>query len=305
MSSKQFQQEFSKGFPFPAYLFYSSDDFLLYEALSVIKAKYSSDAFNFDVFDVKSPDNSKPVEQIIDILNTLPFLSGRRVIVIENIQKLPKKDIKKLEEYISNPANTSLLIMLYEGTSPKLFDASVVKSIKTIGINVQEKDIPSWIRDMAKRKGIEFTDRAIEYLISYVGTDLGMLYSEIEKFSSWKNDEKIDIDDVKGMVYAGAEYNAFDLVNALNKRDAAEVFRIFENMGKNTESQMLLGALNWQYASLQSKSHNKGECFFGTVFKLLHEADASIKTSHSCVMEDLLVKLIWAYCNMPIIRKHG
>jgi DNA polymerase III delta subunit len=134
-------------------------------------------------------------------------------------------------------------------------------------------------------------DRAIEYLISCVGTDLWMLYSEIEKFSSW-NAVKIDIDDVKGMVYAGAEYNAFDLVKALKKRDAADVFRIFENMGKNTESQMLLGALNWQYASLRDGSHYKDRNFFRKVFKLLHEADASIKTSHSYVMEDLLVKLL-------------
>lgn len=291
MSIKQFYEELSKEFPSPAYLLYSSDDFLLYETLSSIKNKYQSNAFNFDIFDVKSPDNSKPMEQIIDILNTLPFLSGRRVVVIENTQKLIKKDIKKLEEYLTNPANTSLLIMLFEGASPKLFDASVVKNIKTIGLNVQEKDIPSWIRDTAKKRGIELTDRAIEYLIVCVGTNMGMLYSEIEKLSSW-NADKIDIDDVKGIVYTGAEYSAFDLINALTKREAAEVFRIFENMGKNTESQMLLGALNWQYANLQGKSHHKDERFFRTVFNLLHEADASIKTSHPYVMEDLLVKLL-------------
>ncbi len=290
MSIRQFQQELSKGFPSPAYLFYSSDDFMLYEAKTTIKDKHHSDAFNFDVFDVKSPDN-KPMEQIIDILNTMPFLSGRRVVIIENIQKLSKKDIKKLEEYLTNPANTSLLIMLFEGASPRLFDASVIKNIKEISLNVLEKDIPSWIRETAKRKGIEFTDRAIEYLIICVGTDMGMLYSEIEKFSSW-NADKIDIDDVKGMVYAGAEYSAFDLINALKKRDAAEVFRIFESMGKNTESQMLLGALNWQYANIQGKSHHKDEGFFRMVFKLLHEADASIKTSRSYVMEDLFVKLL-------------
>lgn len=294
MNIKQFQQELSKKFPSPAYLFFSSDDFLLYEARTSIKDNYLSDAFNFDVFDANSPEGSKPMEQIIDILNTLPFLSGRRVVVIENTQKLTKKDIKKLDGYLSNPANTSLLIMLYEGTSPKLFDASVLKNIRAIGLNVQEKDIPAWIRDTSKRKGIEFTDRAIEYLISCVGTDMGMLYSEIEKFSSWSTG-KIGIDDIKEMVYAGVEYSAFDLFNALKRKETAEVFRIFENMGKNTESQMLLGALNWQYASLQSRSSgHKDERFYRTVFKLLHKADASLKTSHSYVVEDLLMRLLKA-----------
>lgn len=291
MSIKQFQQEISKGLSSPAYLFYSSDDFLLYEVLSIIKSKHRSDAFNFDIFDIKSQDDSKPVEQIIDILNTMPFLSERRVVVIENIQKLSKKDALKFQGYLLNPADTSVVIMLFSGKSPKLFDQSVVKNLKTIGINLQEKDIPQWIQEKAKKLGMEFTGRAAQYLISIVGTDLGMLYAEIKKFSSC-NTSLIDIDDIKGMVYAGAEYSAFDLINALKKKDKKEVFRIFENIKKNSEMQMLLGALNWQYVNLQSKSHHKDERIFKTIFKLLHEADASVKTSRSYVIEDLLVKLL-------------
>ncbi|MCL5977589.1 MAG: DNA polymerase III subunit delta, partial [Nitrospirae bacterium] len=234
MSIKQFQQELSKELPSPVYLFYSSEDFLLHEALSVIRDRYQgADAFNFDVFDIKSPDDAKPVEQIVDVLNTLPFLSERRVVVIQNIQKMPKKDAKKIEDYISAPSNTSLLVMLFEGTSPKLFDASASKNMKTIGMSVPEKDIPLWIKGRAKGKGVELADKAVEYLINCVGTDLGMLSAEIEKFSSW-NTSRVDMDDIKGMVYAGAEYSAFDLVNALRNKDKKEVFRIFENVNKNT-----------------------------------------------------------------------
>ncbi len=291
MSIKQFQQEFAKELPSPVYLFYSSEDFLLYEALSAIKDRHQGvDAFNFDVFDIKSPDDAKPVEQIVDILNTLPFLSERRFVVIQNIQKIPKKDAKKIEDYIANPSNTSLLVMLFGGTSPKLFDASVAKNLKTIGLNVQEKDIQLWVKGRAQKKGVELTDRAIEYLINCVGTDLGMLSAEIEKFSSW-NTSLIDMDDLKGMVYAGAEYSAFDLVNALRNKNKREVFRIFENVNKNTEPQMLLGALNWQYANLRSRSQGREEKFFNRIFGLLHEADAGIKTSKNYVMEDLLIKL--------------
>ncbi|HAK89792.1 MAG TPA: DNA polymerase III subunit delta [Nitrospiraceae bacterium] len=292
MSIKQFQQELSKELPSPAYLFYSSENFLLHEALSAVKERYQgADAFNFDVFDIKSPDDAKPMEQMVDVLNTLPFLSERRVVVIQNIQKIPKKDVKKIEDYLSAPSNTSLLIMLFEGTSPKLFDASVSKNMKTIGLNVPEKEIPLWITGRAKGKGVELTDRAVEYLINCVGTDLGMLSSEIEKFSSW-NTSRVDMDDIKGMVYAGAEYSAFDLVNALRNKDKKEVFRIFENVSKNSEPQMLLGALNWQYASLRSRTQDREERAFNRVFRLLHEADAGIKTSKSHVMEDLLIKLL-------------
>jgi DNA polymerase-3 subunit delta len=296
MSIKQFDQELSKGLPSPAYLLYSSEDFLLYEALSAIRERVAgdNDAFNFDAFDMKSSDDTKPAEQIIDILNTLPFLSEKRAVVIQNIQKIPKKDIKKIEDYISNPSASSLLVMLFEGSAPKLFDPAL-KNIKTIAVTVPEKDIPLWIKERAKKKGIDITERAIEYLINSAGTDLGMLYSEIEKFSTWNTAGAIDLDDIKGIVYSGAEYSAFDLVNALRAKNAKEVFRIFENVGKNTEPQMLLGALNWQYANLQSRDQSndkKARQRFRRIFCLLHKADADIKTSHSHVMEDLLVKLL-------------
>ncbi len=292
MSMKQFHHELTKGLQAPAYVICSGDDFLLYESLSIIRDKYSdAPAFNFDIFDMNSPDDIKPVEQILDILNTLPFLSDRRLVIIENIQKLSKKDAGKIEGYISNPSPASLLIMLHKGTPQKMFSTQAVKNLKTLTLTVPEKDVGQWIKDRAKRKGVEITDRAIEYLISSVGTDLGMLYAEIKKIS-FLGTKNIDIDEIKNIVYTGAEYSAFDLVNALKNRDKAGVFRIFESARKNIEPQMLLGALNWQYANLRNRYHKKDEKFFWTVFKLLHEADASVKTSHSYVMEDLFVKML-------------
>lgn len=293
MSIKQFQQEISKGLPHRAYLIHSTEDFLLYETLTVIKEKYAgSDAFNFDVFDIKSPDFIATVEQIIDVMNTLPFLAERKTVVMRNIQKLSKKDIKKLEGYIASPSATTLLVMLYEGKAPKLFDVSASRDLKIISVNLQEQDIPLWVKERAKGKGIRFTDKAVEYLICYAGTDPGMLYSEIEKFASWDTSDVIDADDIKGIVYAGAEYDAFDIINALGKRNIKEVFRIFENVNKNTDPQMLLGALNWQYASMYSKSQKKDEGKFRKIFRLLHEADIANKTSCQFVLEDLFVKLL-------------
>ncbi|MCL0071041.1 DNA polymerase III subunit delta [Thermodesulfovibrionales bacterium] len=293
MSIKQFQQERLKGLPSDAYLFYSTEDFLLYEVLSIIKDKHrDSSGFDFDVFDMKSPDDSRSMVQIIDILNTLPFSSGRKVVVIENIQKASKVEIKKLEGYLANPSSRSLLVMLCSGR-PRPFNTTVLKNVKTIALTIYEREIPLWVKDRAERKGISLTDRAVEYLISLAGTDLWMLYSEVEKISSWSAGGTIDIDDIKNTVYAGIEYNAFDLVNALKKRDAKEVFRIFETVNRNTESQMLLGALNWQYTSLATEfSHNKEGRYLEEILGLLHQADVAIKNSHSHVIEELLIKLL-------------
>lgn len=299
MSIKQFQHELSKGLPSAVYLLYSSEDFLLYEALTAVKERRNEgDVFNFDVYDIKSPDDNTPMEHIIDALNTLPFLSGRRTVVIKNIQKIPKADLRKLESYVAVPSPASLLVMLCEGAAPKLFDQAVLRNVQAIALNIPEKDIPVWVKMSAKKRGLALTDQAIEYLINVVGTDLGMLSAEIEKLSLLGTVKTVGKDDIKGMIYSGADYNAFDLVDALKRKNAKEVFGMLENVIRNQDPQMLLGAINYQYSRQYSghaapyESSEKASARSYDIFRLLHEADADIKSSHKFVIESLLFKLL-------------
>jgi DNA polymerase-3 subunit delta len=283
VSIKQFRQEISQGLPAPAYLLTAPDPFVLYEAMSLVRdANQAAESFNMDIFDLKA-DSPRPMEEILDALNTLPFMQARRVVIIRNLQKIAKKDAKRLEAYLKAPAETTLMVMLFEGTGPKIFDPAVMKAMTVITLAVSERELPSWISERAKMKGVDLTPRAVEYLLNAVGTDLGMLSSEIEKLVTSGEKGVVDIDDIRETVYAGAEYTAFDLIDALRKGNSREVFRIFEKLNKTVEPQMLLGALNWHYSRQAAGP---------ATFRRLHEADAAIKRSHSFAIEDLLVRLL-------------
>jgi DNA polymerase-3 subunit delta len=294
VSLKQFQQESEKGFPSPVYFIHSTEAFLLYEALNTVRGLFQDPAlFNFEIIDLASPEEKLPAEKVIDILNTVPFLSSRKTVVLRNVQKWTKKEAQRFGDYLKRPSESSVLVMLCEGAANDVLDSSLMNSVKSIALSVTEREIPAWINEKAGQKGIRFSPAAIEYLITFAGTDLGMLHSEIEKFALGEAGHVLDVDDVKAVVYSGAEYGAFDLTNALARKDAAEVFRIYENLERSMEPQMLLGALNWQYSggargrgpALDRKKLDK-------VFTLLHEADVAVKTSHSHVIEDLLIKLL-------------
>lgn len=268
---------------------------MLYEALTVVRDLYKdSTLFNIDIIDLGSSDEKLPAEKIMDILNTLPFFGSKRIVALRNVNKWTKKEAQKFSEYLQHPSEYAQLVMLFEGAKPDIFDAAVMKNIKSVALNVSEAEIPAWINEKAGQKNIKFTSRAVECLITIAGSDLGMLYSEIEKFSLSHTGRVVDVDDIKGIVYAGAEYDAFDLVNALSGKDSAKVFRIFENIGRTVDPVMLLGALNWQYSSIGSRGSMPGmnREKLKRVYSLLHEADMAVKTSHSHVIEDLLVKLM-------------
>jgi DNA polymerase-3 subunit delta len=292
VSIRQWRQELEKGLAAPAYLLASADPFLLYEALTGLRGRFRDQGdFGFEVLDLASPDERPSVDRILDVLNTLPFLAERKTVVVRNIQKWPKADARAFAEYLKAPSPSTLLVMLCEGNVSDVFTGPDAKLLKTLLLAVTERELPAWIRQKAAERGVAFSDRAVDCLITMAGTDLGMLCAEIEKFSATETGKTIDAEEVKAIVYAGAEYNGFDLVDALKRRDAKSVFRIYEQLGRSVEGPMLLGALNWQYTGGASRGR-QDKAQTAAITKLLHEADRGLKTSRSHVMEELLVKLL-------------
>ncbi len=292
MSLRNFYLELSKGLPSPVYLISSPDDFLLYESLTLIKEKQTaSDSLNLNVYDIDPSEGGVSIKEIVGVLNTFPFFGQKRTVVLKNIQKMPKKETKKLTDYFLNPSDFTLLIMLCGGEYKKIFDPVVLKKVKLIHINIQGNDIPSWIQEKAKKKGIELKPRAVEYLISTAGEDLAMLNSEIEKFSLLGKNI-IDINEIKEIVYDGAEFDAFDLARALQKRDRKSVFRIYYSLEKNIDSVALLGALNWHYKNQYDKAEEREQRTYHNIFRFLHEADIAIKNSQSNAIENLIIRIL-------------
>ncbi|TAN43891.1 MAG: DNA polymerase III subunit delta [Nitrospirae bacterium] len=298
MSIKQFQQELAKRMPAPVYLLYSEEYFLLHEAMVSIKQAFADAGdFGLDVFDAASSDDSRPIEEIVDVLNTLPFMSERRVALLFNAQKIKKKEITPIEKYLGNPSASTLFVIFFEGKAKdlnKLFEPAALDRTKSVPLTLYEKDLPAWVAAVAKKKGISFTGDAINYLIIHAGDDLGTLHSEIEKFASWGSDRPVDAADIRAVVYAGAEYDAFSLCKAIEKGDVREAFKIYEKLGKGVEDQMLLGAMNWQYSASGKQFKSAAptdDKKLSKIYRLLHEADIAVKQSRSFVMDELIIKL--------------
>jgi DNA polymerase III delta subunit len=292
VSYRNFLDELKKGLPSPAYLLASSDPFLHAEAVSSIVNLIPADErdFSFHTFDLLNT-GVLPFEQILDVLNTLPFFAGRKFVVIENSQKLLKKDLQKLGRYLQGPAETSVLVLLNAGTARKeMKDA--VKGAKQIILDISERDIPAWVKNRTRAKGIGMADEAVDYLIGTVGTDLGLLSSEIDKCALVGKPD-IAREDVVDIVESKRTYNAFALVDAIGAKDVEKAFRIYKVLQETEEPYSLLGALNWQFGRTFAGAESPaGRDYDYNVFDALQKADAGIKTGSGYPMELLLVRLL-------------
>ena len=294
MSYKNLLDEIKKGLLSQTYLLNASDRFLHAEAVSLIKGLVPPEEldFNFQSFDMLSSEQEKTAfDQILDVLNTAPFFSGRKYVVIENSQKIAKKDLKKLENYVQAPSGSSVLVLLYEGSLKKDAKESF-RGVKQISLDIREGDIPAWIMEKARLKNLNLSKDAAEYLLAVIGPDLGMLSTEIEKLTLVGKSE-IEKGDIAEIVEGKRSFGAFDLINAIRARDKEKVFRIYSILRETEEPYGLLGALNWQYAQmLGEKNSPKDRNYLYEVFRLLNSADLGIKTGGFYPFELLLVKLL-------------
>lgn len=292
MSITHFINEFNKGLSSPVFSLYSEDPFLLKEAYFMVSASVpeSGREFCFDAFDLKDSDEPLTFEQMLDILNTLPFGAERRTVIIENIQDLLKKDLPALERYVSSPSDCSLLIMLHKG-EPKAHFREILKKTRQVSLDIRPQDFPAWVREKAKKKGFSISDTAIDYLIGVIGPEAGLISSELEKFSLLGKD-KIESKDIAGLIRGNSDYDAFDLVNALKARDVGKVFKIAKIIQEFQEAYSLLGAINWHYTRMYQKERGRSD-YYTKVFELLNEADYRIKSSGGAFpIEYLLIRLL-------------
>jgi DNA polymerase III delta subunit len=293
MSYRKFLDEIEKKLPSPAYLLPASDPFLHTEAESLIKELVPAGEreFNFHVFDLMSADTIA-FEQILDVLNTMPFFSGRKYVVVENFQKLLKKELKKLGRYLEKPSESSVLVLLNSGAVKKEVREGI-GNLKSIPLDISGREITSWLREKAGQKGVRLTDSAADYLLGTIGPDLGLLSSELDKFALIGK-PTADREDIAEITEGKRTYSAFALVDAIRARDAESAFKIYRVLRDTEEPYGLIGALNWQYAkNFTGSNAPEDKKYYYKVFSELNRADLDIKSSGGPYpMEFLLVKLL-------------
>jgi DNA polymerase III delta subunit len=294
MAYRDLLDAIKKELPAKIYILTASDRFLHAEAARLVRGLVppAERDFNFQSFDLLSSEKDKvSFDQILDVMNTVPFFAGRKYVLIENFQKAAKKDMKKIADYLLNPSESTALVLLHEGSLKK--DAKeVLKGVKQIVLDIREGEIPAWISATARLKGLNVSRAAAEYLFAVIGPDLGMISTEIEKLQLLGK-TSIETEDIREIIEGKRTYGAFDLIHALRARDTETTFAIYGVLRETEEAFSLLGALNWHYAQMLNENNSPAEKdYLYSVFRLLNRADMGIKTGGFYPLELLLVELL-------------
>ena len=201
--------------------------------------------FNLTVFygkDAAWPD-------VINACRRYPMFSERQVVLLKEGQQM--KDIEKLESYVENPLESTILVVSYKD---KKIDGRTkfAKLLKERGVllstkKIYENQLPQWTEEIVNNHGYEISRKAIMLLVDHIGNDLSRIENEIEKILVNLGKRKtINEDDIEQFIGISKEFNVFEFQNALAAKDLSNCIRIvqyFEDNPKAAPIQLIFPSL--------------------------------------------------------------
>ena len=226
----------------PVYILAGEEQFLLDEALDKLEKALSIDTLNRESMHL--PEAA--VDSIIMAMQTMPFFSDRRLVIVRDAQKLKASETEKLTTFIAHPSASTCLVLLWNDRIPK--DAK--KDVKKIALfaaaersgavvdfkPLYERELPSWIQQRCALLGKRMDSEAAMHLMSESGPGLLDLAGEIEKLALYVgNNTKITARDVEeaGGHTRQSDLNSFS--EALESRDTELSLRTAENLLRDGE----------------------------------------------------------------------
>ena len=194
-------------------------------------------------------------------VNTMPFLSDKRLVELQNlIIENKDNDLKNaIADTLSVLASSKTidLVIVEKGEPDKrlrLFKqlqklAKVTECPELIGAALNK-----WVAEQFKLSDINVKPADAEYLVALVGTDMQKLMREIEKIGLYIKSQKrseLSRHDIELLACPEINPNIFQFTDAIAIRDAATATRLLYEFMQNGESeQKLLGTLAYQFRAL-------------------------------------------------------
>ena len=227
VKQRQLNEDISSGSFKPCYLIYGDEAYLrLQNRDKLVKALGGSESsMNFNKY---KGDGLNPAE-IIDMAETMPFLSDRRVILVED-SGFFKNGCPELAGYLKAPSETTLFIFVEEEVDKR---KDIYKAVSKLGFDMecttQDDDmLKKWIRSRFLAEGKDISPRAQAFFLDRVGSDMSNIATEIEKLVCYCIDRNAvtenDIEAVCANYLTGRIFAMTDAISNQDQKTAMELY---------------------------------------------------------------------------------
>jgi DNA polymerase III subunit delta len=214
---------------------YGEDAFRSQKKLNELRDKFlEKNESGFRAIDFSENPNLE-FSKIKETLGSKGLFSSKQLVIFKNF--FSSKSADQMLEFLKSARNIfedkDLVLVFFESgkirKGNKLFEFLEKNSKKQKFELLEGAKLSRWIEDEIGKinSKVSISKKALERLISFVGSDLLVLNNEIEKLAAFKNEGEIEEEDVDNLVRAKINSNIFETIEAFssgNKKKALALY---------------------------------------------------------------------------------
>ena len=174
---------------------------------------------------------------VVNAAKRYPMMSPRQVVIVKEAQQID--DIGVLEHYMVQPQPTTILVICYKykilDKRKKLYKLLKDRAVLFTSDKIRDYKMADWILAYCSEIGVGIKNKSAQMLAEFLGTDLSKVVNEIDKLKLVmpKNSNEITPALIEEYIGISKDYNAFELLDALAKRDILKANRIVKYFAAN------------------------------------------------------------------------
>lgn len=280
----------------PVYVLHGEESYFIDQLTEMLLSHVLTDEEkDFDLAQFYAGTGDFNTGDVISACRRFPMVAQRQLVLLREAQALDKRSfhLDDLLLYLKQPSPNTILVITHK-TAAITGAAELMKLAKKIGVvyqsdKVADYNLPKVLPGFLQSLGFTAEPAAIDMLQNFIGADFSRLTHEIDKLRfTLQGRTKLTAQDIADHVGISREYNVFELVDAVSKRDVLKVEmirRYFERNPKAGPTTMVISTLFTFFQNLMLTYYSPDKSNINSVMSSVGLSYPQAK----CVMEGLKI----------------
>ena len=212
------------------YLLTGDQDYMIkrYEKALIDVFLPQNDGINLTRFFGKKTD----IKEVLELCDTMPFMSDKRVIVLENTEFFAHA-ADELADHIPDIPETTVMIFCEEKIDARLKQTKAVKAHGCIAhfSTLSDQELRDFIIKRLAREHRPITEGALNVFLDRCGDDMWQITNELEKIISYTfGKDGIRQEDVEALMSPRAEDKIFAMIDAILSGKTSEALKYYTDL---------------------------------------------------------------------------
>lgn len=213
----------------PLYLLYGTEEYLkkLYRDKLKTAILDNTDEMNYSYFEGKDVD----VKKVAEVVQTLPFFSDRRLVIIENSGLFKVQN--ELSAALSDMPDSTIVVFVETEVDKRSKLFKLVKDRGTVSEmnGLDERNLKLFAASILQQAGKKATESTIGYLLDKTGSDMANIQNEIEKIIGYTmNQDMVTIKDIDAVVTTQIEGKIFQMIDAIGSKQQHKALSLYYDL---------------------------------------------------------------------------